>query len=161
MHTVARQLDELDRSVIARLRDAPRTPVTRLARLVGVARGTAQARLDRLTRGGVITGFGPDVDAAAAGFPVTAFTLLTIAQGAHEEVVRRLEAVPEVIEVFTVTGSGDMLCRIVARSNDHLHEILQGVVASPEVVRTETRLALAAPIRRSVADLIAGSVQPP
>ena len=149
-------LDGVDRALIARLREAPRSPIVQLARATGVARGTAQSRLDRLRANGVITGYGPDVDAAAAGFAVTAFVLLTIVQGSHQQVVERLETVPEVLEVHTVTGTGDMLCRIVARSNDHLHDIIQHVVAAPEIVRTESRLALATPISRSVADLVAG-----
>jgi DNA-binding Lrp family transcriptional regulator len=157
MTKAAQTLDHIDRALIASLKVAPRSPIAQLARAIGVARGTAQSRLDRLRQRGVITGFGPDVDASAAGFVVTAFVLLTIAQGSHQRVVETLETVPEVIEAHTVTGTGDMLCRIVALSNDHLHDVIQHVVASPEIVRTESRLALATPITRSVADLVGQS----
>ena len=148
-------LDPTDMALIAHLRREPRAAITRLARLVGVARGTIQTRLQRLEERGVIRGYGPDVAASAIGHVVLAFATLSIAQGAHDRTVDQLARIPELIEVHTVTGSGDLFCRIVARSNDHLHEILQQVVAVPEVTHSETFLALASPIQRQVADLVA------
>ena len=75
-----------------------------LARLLGVARGTVQARLDRLERAGVVTGYGPDVDLAAAGFAVQAFVTLEIAQGALNDVAAELAALPAVLEAYATTG---------------------------------------------------------
>ena len=68
--------------------------------------------------------------------------------------VEQLRGIPELVEVHTVTGSGDLFCRIVARSNDHLHEVLQRVVAISEVTHTETVLALSSPIEKGIADLV-------
>ncbi len=101
------------------------------ARRLGVARGTAQARLDRLQARGVIPGFGPDLDPAALGYVVTAFVTLEIAQGSGRDgVVAHLRGIPEVLEVHTVTGQGDLLCRIVARSNADLQRVIDAVVAA-------------------------------
>jgi DNA-binding Lrp family transcriptional regulator len=86
---------------------------------------------------------------------VLAFTTLAISQGSHVRVVEHLRSIPEILEIHTVTGSGDLLVRIAARSNDHLHLILQRVVSSPDVNRTETQLALSSTIVRTVADLVA------
>jgi len=149
-------LDPLDLALIDHLRREPRAAITRLARLTGVARGTVQTRLQRLEETGVIRGFGPEVDAPSVGYGVLAFATLSIAQGAHDRTIDQLERIPELIEVHTVTGSGDLFCRIVARSNDHLHEIIQQVVSVPEVTRSETFLALASPVQRRIADLVAG-----
>ena len=143
--------------LIAALRREPRASIAELARTVKISRGTAYSRLDRLEREGVITGYGPDIDEARAGFIVQAFTTLEISQGAHAETIEGLSTIPEILEIHTVTGGGDLLCRIVARSNDHLHEVLQRVVAVTSVTRTETQLALSSTPRRTVADLLAGS----
>lgn len=153
-------LDPTDLAMIAHLRREPRAAVTRLARLVGVARGTIQARLHRLEERGVIRGYGLDVDPSAIGYDVLAFATLSIAQGAHDRTVEQLALIPELIEIHTVTGAGDLFCRIVARSNDHLHEILQRVVAISEVTHTETFLALSSPIERQIADLVADAAFP-
>ncbi len=104
------------------------------------------ARLERLGRQGVVTGFGPEIDPAALGFVVTGFTTIEVTQGRFSEVVERLEAIPQVIEVHTVAGVGDLLCRVVARSNEGIMEIVELILQIPGVDRTRTALALAHPI---------------
>ena len=148
-------LDSLDRRLIGHLRSAPHATVSEVARVLGCARGTVLSRLRRLEERRVIVGYGPDVDPAAAGLGVLAFTTLAISQGSHVRVVDHLHTIPEILEIHTVTGSGDLLVRIAARSNDHLHLILQRVVSSPDVNRTETQLALSSTVVRTVADLVA------
>lgn len=102
----------------------------------------------------MILGYGPDLTLTTAGFPVRAFTNLTIAQGRHDQVVASLEAIPNILEVHTITGPGDILVKIGARSNDHLHELLQEIAGIEEVAQVTTQLALASPVLRSAADLL-------
>ena len=128
--------------------------IVELAKRAGVARNTVQLRLKRLTDREVITGFGPDVERRAAGYQVLAFVTLTIAQGAHEPTVVELAKIGEVLEIHTVTGQGDLLLKVIAETNDALHEIVQRIAAIASVDRTETQLALETPIYRTVADLI-------
>ncbi len=150
-------IDSTDERLIAALRQNGRASITELARVTGAARGTVQSRLERLVRRGAITGFGPDLDAAAVGFPVTAFTTLSIRQGGHDSLVRRLTDVPEVLSIHVVTGSSDLLCRLAARSNDHLHDLLQSIVAMPEVGRAESQLALSTLLERPLAGLVSAA----
>jgi len=147
-------MDDLDRRLIAGLRDDPRGSISNLARRAGVARGTAYARLDRLERTGIIAGFGPEIEPVAAGFGVEAFCTLEIAQGSHDFTTRALAKIPQILEVHTITGEGDVLCRVVARSNDHLHDVLQLISAIPTVGRSQTQLALNTSLRRSAVDLV-------
>ncbi|NIR35638.1 MAG: Lrp/AsnC family transcriptional regulator [Actinobacteria bacterium] len=148
------ELDDIDRSILRLLRDRPRLPVAELARLASVARGTAQARLDRLEASGVIRGYGPDIDAVAVGFGVLAFVTLEITQGQDEAIIDHLDAIPEVLEVHAVTGPGDLLCRVVARSNRHLDEVLGRVLSSPGARRTATQLVLDTRFRRTEVDVV-------
>lgn len=148
------EIDAADRRLIGALRRRGRASITELAELTGMARGTVQSRLQRLVDVGVITGWGPDLDPRASDHPVVAFTTLSIAQGAHDAVVRALAGMPEVLEVHVVTGEGDLLCRIVARSNDHLHALIQQLVAIDGIVRSDSQLALHSPVQRTLADLV-------
>ena len=76
----------------------PRVGVLEASRRLGVARGTVQARIDRLQARGVITGYGPDIDPAALGQGVTAFITLEIRQaGGHDQVADGLTAIAEVL----------------------------------------------------------------
>ena len=64
-------MDDLDRRVLALFATDPRIGVLQASRELGVARGTVQARLDKLAASGVITGWGPDLSPEALGYPVT------------------------------------------------------------------------------------------
>jgi DNA-binding Lrp family transcriptional regulator len=140
-------IDKLDAGLINLLAAEPRVGMLEASRRLGVARGTVQARLDKLRARGVITGYGPDVDPAALGFGVTAFVTLEIRQaGGHDPVAAKLALIAEVLEAHTITGQGDMLCRVVARDNADLQRVIDAIVDVPGVVRTSTVIALAAPV---------------
>jgi DNA-binding Lrp family transcriptional regulator len=141
-------LDALDRSLIDLFAANPRVGVLEASRRLDVARGTVQARLDKLTASGVITGWGPDLAPAAMGYPVTAFLTLEIRQderagGGHDTVGTHLAAIPEVLEAHTITGAGDIMARVVARSNTDLQRVIDSVLALPAIVRSSTVIALA------------------
>ncbi|HEX8631662.1 MAG TPA: Lrp/AsnC family transcriptional regulator [Catenuloplanes sp.] len=142
MHNV--QLDGLDARLIALLAQEPRIGVLECARRLGVARGTAQARLDKLVGRGVIQGFGPDIVPAAIGFGVMSFVTLEIGQRyGHDAVAAHLAEIPEVLEAHTITGSGDLMCRVVARSNADLQRVIDQLLSYEGIVRASTIIALA------------------
>jgi DNA-binding Lrp family transcriptional regulator len=64
-----------------------------------------------------------------------------------------------VLQVHTVTGQGDLLCRIVARSNADLQRVIDTVVAHPDIRRTATVIALATPIPYRVIPLVKEAVR--
>lgn len=148
-------VDGLDGRLIALLAAEPRIGVLEMSRRLGVARGTVQARLDRMRAGGVIQGFGPQVDPAALGYPVTAFATLEIVQGQGTDVRAHLASVPEVLELHTITGRGDMLCRIVARSNADLQRVIDRVVGFEGITRASTTIALENPVPYRTLPLVA------
>jgi DNA-binding Lrp family transcriptional regulator len=137
------ELDSIDERLIAALALLPRAGMIQLARTVGVARNTAQAHLDRLLAAGVITGFGPELDLRRVGYGVSAFVALEISQGRSDAVDDRLSDIPEVVEAYMTTGASDLLCRVVARDNDHLGQVISRILDVPGVSRTTTSLILA------------------
>jgi DNA-binding Lrp family transcriptional regulator len=139
-------MDAVEWEFVGRLGSVTRPNVLELSRRLGIARNTVQARLERLQASGAVTGFGPIVDLDAIGYGVLAFTTLEIAQGREAAVIDGLARIPEVLEVHKVTGPGDLLCRVVARSNAHLHAVLEEVLATPGIQRTTTALALTTPV---------------
>jgi DNA-binding Lrp family transcriptional regulator len=153
-------IDDLDVRLIELLTREPRIGVLECSRRLGVARGTVQARLDRMRERGVIRGFGPEIDPAALGYQVTAFVTLEIRQaGGHDPVAVRLGAIPEVIEVHTITGGGDMLCRIVGRGNQDLQRVIDLIVDVAGVQRASTVIALATPVHQRTLPLVRSAVR--
>lgn len=152
---MASEIDDLDARIVHLFAAEPRVGVLEASRRLGVARGTVQARLDRLAGTGVVRGWGPELDPAALGYPVMAFATMEIRQGSgHDVVAAHLAAIPEVLEAFTITGTGDMWCRIVARSNADLQRAIDRVVAFEAIVRTSTVIALATQIPHRVLPLM-------
>lgn len=154
-------LDDLDARLLLLLSDEPRLGVLECSRRLGVARGTVQARLDRLIERGVLTGFPPALDLAAMGYGLTAFAVLEIAQGRRQTVAERLAAIDEVCEVHATTGQGDLLVRLVARSNADLQRVIDDIVDVAGVQRLATSIALSTPIPSRVRPLLERLVEPP
>src|SRR5256714_12423553 len=125
-----------------------------LSRRAEVARGTAQAHVDGLVSNGVIPSFARHLDARAGGYGVRAFPTIDIAQGRLGDVVAHLQEVPEVLEAHATTGADDLLCRIVARSNDHLQEVLNRILEVRGINRTQTVIALTEQIPYRVTPLV-------
>ena len=138
------RIDELDGRILHLFSTQPRIGVLEASRRLRVARGTVQARLDRLERDGVVISWGPRISPAALGYGVTAFVTLEIVQ--HEgrnNVSARLARIPEVLGCWTVTGSGDLWCRIVAHSNADLQRVIDTMVTDAGVVRSVSLIGLA------------------
>ena len=156
------RLDALDAKLLAVLDAAPRIGVLELSRRLAVARGTVQARLDKLIARGAIKGFGPDVAPEAIGFGVTSFVTLEISQRyGHTAVAEHLADIPEVLEAHTITGTGDVLCRIVARSNADLQRVIDQIVGYDGIVRASTIIALAELIPYRVLPLVQSAANTP
>lgn len=153
-------LDALDVRLLEALHEQPRASVVELARRLEVSRATAQARLQRMTDRGVLTGAGPDVDLSVAGYPVAAFSVLEIAQGALEEVTAYLDATPAVLEAWATTGSADVWCRLAAASMAELQQALLHVDRCRAVVRSTSVVAMSELVRYRYLPLLQSSRLP-
>jgi DNA-binding Lrp family transcriptional regulator len=153
-------LDRLDGQLIELFAAEPRIGVLEASRRLAVARGTVQARLDKLVARGVIRGFGPEIAPAALGFTVTAFVTVEIRQSrGHDQVAAHLGEIPELLEAHTITGTGDLLCRIVARSNADLQRVIDQIVSYEGIERASTIIALSEQIPYRILPLVSAAAE--
>lgn len=138
------RIDRLDADLIELLTDSPMLPVMECARRLGVARGTISSRLSRLHEAGVIRGIIPRLEPAGFGYGLVAFCSVEIVQKyGHAPVATALEqAVPQIVDMYTVTGDSDLQLRVVARTPEDLQEIFNQINAVPGVARTSSSFAL-------------------
>jgi len=153
-------LDALDLALLTAMRQSPRAGILELSRTVKVARATVQSRLERMERAGVITGYGPDLDVAAAGYPVQAFVTLEIAQGSLDKLHRDLSSIPGVLEAYATTGTGDVLCRVAAASNVELQQTLLQLNGSAWVTRSTSAVLLSTVVAARDMPLLASRPRP-
>ncbi len=153
---MARPVDDLDRNLLSRLPETLEPAFLDLARLVGVARNTAAARIAKLTEAGILAGYRPNLDLGRLGFVFGAFTQVSIQQGMRVAVVDGLRSIPEVIEAHITTGDADLICRTVATDHDHLRDVLEAVQVIEGVVRTHTTVVLSTEFEGRELNLIQG-----
>jgi DNA-binding Lrp family transcriptional regulator len=154
-------IDLLDARLLATLRANPRVGLLEVARRLGVARGTVQARLSKLEARGVITGHGPEVDPTAMGYPIGAFMLVELAQGQLAEAVAALKAIPEVLEADAISGPQDLICRVVAHDTEHLQRLVNELLRTPAIRRCTSYIVLSRQVPPRTGPLIAAAAGGP
>ena len=151
-------IDRLDADILDLFTAEPRIGVLEAARRIGAARGTVQARLDRMQRTGVIVDLAPTgcVGLSGDGVPVT----LEIAQGSLDKLHRDLSSIPGVLEAYATTGTGDVLCRVAAASNAELQQTLLQLNGSAWVARSTSAVLLSTVVAPRAMPLLASRPRP-
>jgi DNA-binding Lrp family transcriptional regulator len=135
-------MDDTDHRLIALLRDNARIPVSSLASILGISRGTVQNRLNRLLHGGAIAGFTvklrPDADPAK----VRAIMMVSIEGERTDTILRALRGFPEVITAHTTNGRWDLVVELETGSLESFDRALRQIRRIRGIVGSETSLLL-------------------
>ena len=134
--------DTVDRSLLSALAADPRATVVALADRLGMSRNTVQARMSRLEASGAFLSFERSIDPVPLGFPLEAFISVHVRQKRLADVVAEIAQVPEVIQAHGLSGTVDLLVRVVCRDAHDLFRIDGEILAIEGVERTETSLAM-------------------
>ncbi|KIC12911.1 AsnC family transcriptional regulator [Leisingera sp. ANG-M1] len=142
------QTDDTDQRLVTLLRENARRPVAELARHLGLARTTVQARIERLESTGVITGYTLKSSAAARP-PLQATVLMSIEPRSGPEVLARLRSLPGVEVVHTTSGRFDLLAQVVAQSTAELDDTIDHIAEARGVRSSESLIHLATKLDRT------------
>lgn len=147
--------DAVDVRILRALVADPRLTVSELAERAGVVRNTAQARLERLHKAGVLGANDRAVDVRALGFTVSAIVAIQLRHSEMEQCVAALAENPSVLLVEEVAGStGDLVCKVVATSTDDLQRVVHTILETPGVVTTTTQVVLKTRVAYRVSRLL-------
>lgn len=135
-------VDNLDRRLIAALRTDGRAPLAKLAAVLGVSRGTAQNRLDRLVESGVVLGFTVRVRQAEDAGAVRAITTVEVAGKTTTAVIKALRGMPELRALHTTNGAWDLVVELQTESLSDFDRVLREIRSIDGVANTETSLLL-------------------
>ena len=147
-------LDALDVRLLRLLTTHPRVGVLEVSRLAGVARATVTARMERMQSEAIITGYGPQIDVTRAGYPVQALVTLEIAQGRLDDIAAFLHGIPGVLEAYATTGTGDVVCRLAAESNEQLQALLLDLNRTDAIRRSVSVVILSVVVEPRVLPLL-------
>ena len=136
-------MDEIDRRLVALLRQNARLPVAALASKLGVSRGTVTNRLRKLEDAQIIVGYTlqlrPDAEPAA----IRAWMGVQIEGNRTREVIASLLGEPGVSALHDTTGRWDLLAELRAASMPDLSAVLERVRLVKGILTTETNILLA------------------
>lgn len=127
--------------MIAELRINGRASVPQLAQILGVARATAQKRLDRLIERGDIKGFTIRLKDDISRDLIRAFVLITI-EGYPKPVISAVKRLPGLSAVSNTNGVWDIIAEIEVATMTELNELISTVRSIAGVARSETFIML-------------------
>ncbi|MCC6075923.1 Lrp/AsnC family transcriptional regulator [Pseudomonas sp. GCM10022188] len=138
------QPDDLDRRLLALLREDGRASTAALAERLKVSRGTVQNRIDRLQRSGLLVGFTIKLRNELENIGVRAITMIELRGGASDAVIAALRQIPEVVQVHTTNGRWDLVAEIHTQTLSEFDRVLRELRALKGVANSESNLLLAA-----------------
>jgi Lrp/AsnC family leucine-responsive transcriptional regulator len=145
----ADRLSTNDARILEILQRDGRRPYADLGAEVGMSGPSAHERVKKLEARGVIRGYVADVDPAAVGFGILAFSWITQAPGtAATDLTDDLAAIPEIEECHHITGEADYLIKVRARDTHDLERVLRLVQATRHVFTTETDVVFSSGFER-------------
>lgn len=142
------KLTGADEALLATLREDARASTAQIARRLGVSRTTVQSRIEKLERQGVIAGYTVRVhDEVERGY-IRAHIMITVMPKQMLQVVKALQAIPEVRELHSVSGPYDLVAMGMAATVGDIDVLTDRIGALDGVERTTSAIVLATKFER-------------
>jgi len=139
-------LDEIDLRILHHMQEDARLSNVELADRVGLSPSPCLRRVRRLEEEGVISGYMTFVDQTKVGLPVSVFVSVALkeqSEMALEEFERAIDALPEVMECYLMTGTSDYLLRVVTKDlSDYERFLKHNLTCIPAIASIQSSFAL-------------------
>src|SRR5262245_48506278 len=139
------ELDKKDLKILAALQTDARQSLSALGRRIGLSQPAISDRVRKLEEAGVIQGYHARVDLKALGLGLEAIVRVKTTHERIERCLRGFEAMPEVLEVWRVTGEDCFVVRCAFGEPAELESVVDRLAAEGSVT---TSLVLSKPIRK-------------
>lgn len=124
-------MDDKDLKILQVLQQNGRLTNQELSERVALSPSPCLRRVRNLEEAGVITGYTAIIDQKAVGVSVTAFVQIKLERHGDETVrafEAAIEALPNVMDCWLMTGEADYLLRVVTRDLDHFEQFVRGAL---------------------------------
>lgn len=146
-------MDSIDAKIVQALQRDGRQRLADLSEKVGLSATPLARRIARLECDGVITGYSARVDQEKLGLPLNAFIFVEL-EHQNRDAVKAFETAlcrfDEVMECYLMTGTRDILIRVVARDLTAFDRFLEdGLMQVKGIRNMRSSFALRTMIRRN------------
>lgn len=136
-------MDDIDKKIISQLQDNARTPLKAMAENVFLSSPAVSARIERLEKEGIISGYEAKVNHAKLGYHITAFINLEVQPVQKAEFYPFVQACPNVLECNCVTGDFSMLLKVAFMDTMSLDSFIGKL---QKFGRTSTQIVFSTPV---------------
>ncbi len=144
-------LDSLDKKIMRMIADNARIAFLEVARECNVSGAAIHQRIQKLTKLGVIKGTQFVFEPEKMGYETCAYIGLFLKDpGAFDDVVEKLNEIPQVVECHYTTGGYDLFIKIYAKNNHDLLTIIHDKLQPLGLARSETIISFKEAIKRQV-----------
>jgi Lrp/AsnC family transcriptional regulator, leucine-responsive regulatory protein len=140
-------IDDLNWQILNELQCNARATYAEIGKVVGLTAPAVAQRIQKMEDEGVITGYHAAIDLEKIGLGIVVIIQMGQLKCETSTVVKALEAMPEIIECYTTTGSTCLFLKAAVPSVRHLQRLNE---ALGSYGFTTTSLVLTTPIPRKV-----------
>ena len=146
------QIDNTDRKILACLMKDARMPYLEIAKKLNVSGGTIHQRMQKMQEAGIISGSHLKVNLEALNFDVMVILGVFLKSAKDQtKVVKELEKLPEVLEIYYTTGNFALMLKLVTKNIKDFHLLLsQKIQSIAEIQSTESFIVLDSPLNRDI-----------
>lgn len=137
-------MDNIDKKILYLLQENARHPLKYLASKVFLSSPAVSARIDRLEKDKIITGYHADIDPAKLGYHVTAFINMSLDPKQKPVFYPFIEDCRNVLECNCVTGAYSMLIKVAFQSTMELDSFIGQL---QKYGKTETQIVFSTPVK--------------
>ena len=137
-----------DQQLLALLKENARTSISELARKLNVSRTAAQARLSRLERTGIISGYTIRLADDYLLNNIKAIIMIKVPPNKRVEAELALNGIPELIALYSISGAFDLTAIVMAPSVPQLDKVIDQIGVLEGVEETQSSVILSTKVDR-------------
>ena len=135
--------DPKNLDLLCLLQKNPRTPISQLARKIGMSNPAVKERVLRLEESGVLAGFRLELNPKELGYHVMAFVRIRPLPGHLNKIAELAQSIPEVTECHRITGEDCFILKVYVKEISSLDSVLDRFLAHGQ---TTTSIVQSSPV---------------
>ena len=136
------KIDSTDNKILNMLQEDARRSFKDMAKKIGVSEATIFVRVKKLLDAKVIKRFHAVLDPQLVGKGTMALILLKANPNEYAEALAQLTEIPDIYEIYDITGPSYAILKVRAESSEKLAEIIDRIGSVKGVLSTETAMVL-------------------
>lgn len=138
-------MDEIDRKILQLLQKNGRMSLKGIAEHTYLSSPAVSARIVRLEKSGIITGYHASVDPVKLGCQIMAYVSVAVPDADQPEFFEEMEASPNILECSCVTGEYSVLLKTAFAGTAELEAFVSEI---GRYGRTKAQIAYSTPVKQ-------------